>query len=77
MFAGQFQAGGPPVHSKQLQLLRALQQTNAIESEVTSTGNESEIWLRFHPLAASATGPAEQMAEVESAAGHSACNWTG
>jgi hypothetical protein len=68
VFAGQFQ-GADPQFTRLLQLLRALQQTNAIESEITNEGERLEVWIRFHQIAASAAGPAEQVAEVRSILG--------
>jgi hypothetical protein len=68
MFAGQFQAADPQF-TKLLQLLRALQQANAIESEITKEGDRVEIWIQFHSTDSSTVGPAEQMAEVKALLG--------
>ena len=68
MFAGQFQPADPQF-AKMLQLLHALQQANAIESEIVKEGDRVEVWLRFPAIASSTTGLAEQVAEVKSLLG--------
>lgn len=68
LFAGQFQAADPEF-TQLLQLLRALQQANASESEITRAGERVEVGLRFHPIPATHTGLVEQMAAVRSLLG--------
>ncbi|MHC1767275.1 MAG: hypothetical protein AB9869_23845 [Verrucomicrobiia bacterium] len=71
MLAGQFQAADPQF-TKLLQLMCALQQVNAIESEITKEGDRTEVWIGFNAIAASRPGLAEQVAEVKTLLGISA-----
>jgi hypothetical protein len=71
MFAGQFQAAEPQF-AKLLQFLRALQQANAVEAEITKEQGRAEVWIQFRAIAASTPELAGQVAEVKALLGISA-----
>ena len=64
MYAGQFQAADAEFATL-LQLIRALQQARAMDTEVLKQGERVEAWLRFHPTDPSKTVAAGEVARLK------------
>ncbi len=63
LYAGRLRPRDPEF-GKLLQILRTLQEARAIEAEILKQADHTEIWVRFHAIDPSTTGPTEQMAEL-------------
>lgn len=63
LIAGQLQTADP-AFTRILQLLQALQQAKATESEIVKLTNHVEVWVRFRSLAPSESTLAEQKTEL-------------
>jgi hypothetical protein len=68
MYAGQLQAADAEFATL-LQLIRALQQARAMDTEVLKQGERVEVWLRFHPTEPSHTVMAGEVARLKALLG--------
>jgi hypothetical protein len=68
MYAGQLQEADAEFATL-LQLIRALQQARAMDTEVLKQGERVEVWLRFHPTEPSHTVTAGEVARLKALLG--------
>jgi hypothetical protein len=64
MYAGHFQEADAAFVTL-LQLMRALRQARAIDTDVIKQGERVEVWLQFHPTAPSTTVAAGEVARLK------------
>jgi hypothetical protein len=63
LYAGQLRPRDPEF-GKLLQALHILQEARVIETELLKQADHTDIWVRFHAVDPSMTGPTEQMTEL-------------
>ena len=68
MYAGHFQEADAAFVTL-LQLMRALRQARALDTDVIKQGERVEVWLQFHPTAPSTTVAAGEVARLKALLG--------